>query len=61
MYVYASYMQNSLFIKMSLVFPVKERGWNQNKKNIFKFVLNWSNIVNNVNVNVNVNNTFFVI
>lgn len=32
MYVYASYMQNSLFIKMSLVFPVKERGWNQNKK-----------------------------
>lgn len=45
MYVYASYMQNSLFIKMSLVFPVKERGWYQNKKNIFKFVLNWSNIL----------------
>lgn len=32
MYVYASCIQNSLFIKMSLVFPVKERGWNQNKK-----------------------------
>lgn len=44
-YIYASCMQNGLLIKMSLVFPVKERCWNQNKKNIFKFALDWSNIL----------------